>query len=282
MVQTRAQAGQQRTTPPLLGLPLEVRLQIFEALLGGHTIHVGYPDGTGRATQSDTKQFRRGQQVVASLCQSERSSHVRRNASREESTDVHEMQANYFPMAHRRCIRERQPPYGDDELNLLLINRQTYAEASRLPFERNTFTFHNPRTLVRFTRCCEAYQRKALRSIEVLEVHSLRLWANARLSRPFINRLTSLRSLDISIDLVSEDLWSSAPKRLTTGEVRKQIFSCLRSPRHITTCKVTVRIVDCVRREVYLSLSQLGIVVRKPTGAELDRWEREIEAAILS
>ncbi len=201
-----------RTIFNFLGLPTEMRAEIYRLVLGGKSIHIDYPGC------KDAKHFIDGQSYICSAAISD-----------EESFKQHGWQPKappmklYFAIRHSKCTGS----VGDAlPLWLMGLCKQVYKEASLVPFQENCFTFSAPQSIEAFLRRLQPYQQKALTHVAVIQTSTWTMWDAPRISEPLkLPAYLNIKHLTIFIELCPANLSPKNERVMTSVEVQDRLVS---------------------------------------------------------
>ena len=229
----RTEMNQQQC--PLLRLPLEVRLQIFEYVLGGNRIHVEKLDEVTRR-RMERDGFETGNELWNELCMSKQSDWAACDHFHNPDNDNDEAKQflygdNYFGYGdgfyveahssrHFRCGENPRPnQYRVDfsrwrarssfTCTPLRICKQLYRETRLIPYSHNTFCFKSART---FQFWCMSVARDQLRAIRSMSIRvsigsspysdaRSRDWAAALWFGDVAKAIGSLKQLYIGVEM---------------------------------------------------------------------------------
>ncbi|TKA26682.1 hypothetical protein B0A50_04790 [Salinomyces thailandicus] len=195
-----AHPAKSHDTSRLLDLPPELRLNIYDLVLGGRTIHVG-----DSSNSNDTKHVH--------LCQASTAD------AQIRSEDVKNVQ-DLFVYRHLQCASSSKSdnnPFGRQGLSLLSVCRQIYNEAASIPFSTNTFTFSTPAQISQFTESLTPEQKHQLSNITLYSTGGARNWSKPLSNSPFphtqILLLPGLKHLTLYLELCPLDLGGGLRRR---------------------------------------------------------------------
>lgn len=138
---------------PLLALPAEIKLEIFEYVLGGLTIEAAYVARKGRLFRTRFCTSPDGCPLASLLSPPGALRFCDNHPLGEEATAEAQISS---PGRHDEC----QPAFSTSparlNLDLLRVCRRIYSEAALLPFQKNTFVIHTAKGFVYFG--CPALQ----------------------------------------------------------------------------------------------------------------------------
>ncbi|RMX76386.1 hypothetical protein D0869_10765 [Hortaea werneckii] len=176
----------------LLDLPAELRLSIYELLLGGRTIHVGdplYPAST------DQDGFFLCEAAVADMDL--------------RSRDIQSI-AEVFTHRHLGC--SKRPAFRKDELNILRVCRRIHKEAALIPFSSNVFAVSAPRLITKLRDQCTLAQREAISHLLLYQTNHRKYWRTPDHSTnqpPIRDTLPRLSHLSLYLETCPADLGAS-------------------------------------------------------------------------
>ncbi|TKA66543.1 hypothetical protein B0A55_08496 [Friedmanniomyces simplex] len=283
MVHPRARNQHQRSTFPFFELPPELRLNIYEFLLGGNTIHVGFPYGGMinhyEHQNPDAKRLRIGvcQASVSDLKSAALHRQVLEGSKDEKlSTEVaNASEDKTFILRHKKCHpSSANIRYNNQNLNLLLACKTINHEAAATPFTSNTFTFSTPAVLEKFLRKLGSKQGKALSNVMLYSTNRRRTWTKD-VPAPTVEPLPRACRLTVFIELCVadlEDLQDAAGLRRLVGGLVAITSS---NPRSIDVC-----VVNGVRRNTKLAIPPRPIR-EELASARLDSITEEIQRMLL-
>ena len=184
---------------PFLQLPLEIRLQIYQLILGNRTIHIRLAMG-----EIISKPWRH---VV---CQHGHSKHL--EEQRLSFSTACRPTEEWEP-GHRICRwqtyynpdTKKGSDYWDDErmhLRVLRCCRQMYAEANPILWSTNTFSIHDHRTLKQFMAERDATQKRSIRTLRLRFDLKRRLlhYRRSFLTPELMDSLTGLNTLVLILE----------------------------------------------------------------------------------
>ncbi|TKA62836.1 hypothetical protein B0A55_09162 [Friedmanniomyces simplex] len=283
MVHPRAQNQHQRSTFPFFELPPELRLNIYEFLLGGNTIHVGFPYcgmiNYYEHQNPDAKRLRIGvcQASVSDLKFAALHRQVLEGSNDEKmSTEVaNAPEDKTFILRHKKCHpSSANLRYHNQNLNLLLACKTIHYEAAATPFTSNTFTFSTPAVLEKLLRKLGSKQREALSNVLLYSTNRRRTWTED-VPATTVELLPHACRLTVFIELCGadlEDLQNAAGWRRLVGGLVAITSS---NPRSIDVC-----VVDGVRGNTKLAIPRTPMR-EELAPARLDSISEEIRRTLL-
>jgi len=220
---------------PLLRLPPELRIKIFEYVLGGHTIHVE------QLSQTASVALRKHNVWVSlglynELCQSAESEDEAYKRFQDPSQDSSKAHTTFFAPKNRRdlgrnyyvepwstrhlaCGREPNPRRLRLELESWLQRprfscaalrtcRQIYAETRCIAYAQNTFCFRSASSFQTFALSLRQEQTRAIQHLNLLvgvgtapfSNARARSWVHALRLHSIVRWLGSLKSLELSVE----------------------------------------------------------------------------------
>jgi len=246
---------------PLLRLPPELRIRIFEYVLGGHTIHVEQFSQTAAAALRKYD-VRVGLGLYNGLCQStesEEEAYKRFQDLSQDSSKVHtpffvpkngqDLGRNYYvepwSTRHSECGREPNPRRVRIELESWLQRprfssaalrtcRQIYAETRSMPYALNTFCFRDAGSFQAFALSLRPGQTRAIQHLNLLvgvgtapfSNARARSWVHALRLHSIVRWLGSLKSLELSV----EAYINTADPHIPRKPKFEQFYEILQSP----------------------------------------------------
>ena len=190
--------SQSKAVPALLALPAELRAAIYDFVLGGHIIHIGYP-GSGHPRRP-------------SLC---RASEIDGRGLTEPSQMLVNRHSNcYLPISV--LIR----------FDILFVCRQIYREAKHAVFQTNIFTFSNPLAMTIFADCLTDFQRNAVTTIMLYDAHRKERWTSRTSETAKFLPLPGIRHLRIFFELCNADFVPSSGESLREIHTQDRRLSC--------------------------------------------------------
>ena len=245
------------TTSPLLKLPTEIREQIWTEVLGNNLIHLKYLYEDDDLYDDDVD-FETNESLHNSLQYSRRHGKTYGSAWRhliceEDCKEDKPAEDRVSPKTgrayrwhpHRFCDPHYETPnpykqplqfYSNHEtmrLTVLRVSNQTYAEATRVLWSSNTFSFPDGVTAKRFLMTRTMNQKRLIRSLRFemqwwLEQY-YKEW-NSALTMPVVRSLSGLRNLRVLIthdmeaelyedsknDLLDTTSWCEGLRKLST------------------------------------------------------------------
>ena len=181
-----------------LDLPPELRLNIYDLVLGGRTIHVGDP-----SNPAETKRIHACKAAT-------RDSEIR-------SEDVKDTQ-DLFVYRHLNCTSANQDdhgPFGSNGLALLSACKQIYRETADIPFSANTFTFCAPKQISRLAGSLTSRQQQAISHAQLYSTGGAKKWQAKPESKEatFQCMLPGLKHLHLYLELCPQDLGGGLRRR---------------------------------------------------------------------
>ena len=141
-------------------LPLELRDQIYQHVLGGQLIHIKYEEEHYIVRSGPKHICRRGRGLVHSVCsakETENSIYIKFKAGQTERLECRPRHAN--------CI---ESPQGCElNLQLLRVCKQVYEETRLIPYTANTFSVHQSVAFERFTQQLLPDQIQSIRALHL-------------------------------------------------------------------------------------------------------------------
>ena len=245
---------------PLLRLPAELRIKIFEYVLGGNAIHI---EQLSQTTQHALRKhdIRVGLGLYNGLCQApkieEQVYACFRDASQDNkaktpffiSKSDQDLGHNYYvepwSTRHGGCAQEPNARRIRLELDAwlarprlscasLLICRQVYKEARCIPYAKNTFCFRSASCFQTFVLSIRPDQIRAIQHLNLLvEVGTApfsnaraRSWVHTLRLHSIVRWLGSLKSLELNVEAYMNTLYPHLPKKPTF----EQFYEVLLSP----------------------------------------------------
>lgn len=255
-----------------LDLPTELRLRIYELLLGGRTIHVGDP--LYPASRDQDGIF---------LCQSSSPDMSLR------ASDIESIQ-ELFTHRHMGCSRSRG--FRSEDFNVLSVCQQVNREAAPVVFDANTFAFSAPRLIHWFQSLLTPRQLENVRRILLYQTNCRPYW------REEINLFTSgslrgvfpgLTHLSLYFETCPADLGGSnghypttvSPESVGVNKPNElaRLFGVVSELKGKQLRVLDVNAVDTTQMEEY----RKGGSVCAPLDARVvEEWRKKLERELLS
>ena len=243
---------ERNASSPFLRLPPELRLRIYELVLGGQTLHI---------VENFARRPRERLVLLPYLCKEPASEENIQIAF--DSPDA-AWNTPAAPSRHERCYSGWQTP-GGLESSLLKTCRQIYNEANIVRYSSNTFSFHAdfPECLKLFYRQVPARYRNAIRRLHLsinirhgARLPEARRWAD--IFRSLSHHWKGIQRLYLTINLVpfclDFELFAYQPPS------ESQIVSCMLQEAKMDLKVATVTIDEdppCTWDHPYLTESHL-------------------------
>ena len=249
---------------PLLRLPPELRIKIFEYVLGGNVIHIE------QLSNSNRQAFRKRNMHVGSglyneLCQAsetEEEVYARFHDTSQDnkaktpfykSKSSQDLGHNYYvepwSTRHSECGREPNPRRIHLELDAwlarprlscaaLLVCRQIYNEACCIPYAKNTFCFGSASCFEWFALSLGPDQTHAIRHLNLLvgvgtapfSDAKAKSWVHALRLHSIVHCLGSLKSLELGVEAYINTSDPHLPRKPTFEQFYEVLLSHDGSP----------------------------------------------------
>lgn len=205
----------------LLALPPEIRLNIYEYLRGGRTIHIRHP-------------IHSNLEIRHCVCE-------RFDTDFQSSDRQRLSKTSGYRHEHEHCRRDLFPSNG---LNLLLVCRHIYVEAALTSFQDNLFAFMAPSDITEFLNLLTPRQQQSITHVLLYETNHRRAWSKP-LEPDIARRLTGLSHLFLYLETCILDLTgSNAYPSLHDPGALEQVFAGIRALKAEHLRAVKVKVVD--------------------------------------
>lgn len=261
-----ANAMQIPTRPfPFLRLPSELRIKIYNQILGGRIIHIG-----GTAHQPYTDSHISNGRCCSCVSRLDDQSCFAKYTGAGKAL-VGKVPADRFSARHRDCFR--YPVSHTLNLGFLSVCKQIHAEAASIVFEENIFTLVRPTALPLFLDRLAPSQSRNLRQLRIYSAESRVKWlGNLLRDTNLADYLHGFQRLEVYVELKPFDVETHGMRiveeqrwRLAGAEVFK-----LASLREVQLMIVTPEWTDVEKGEL-----------SEATTNALQQWEMELRYSLM-